>query len=64
VVTFYSQVGLSGEGGGHQLTLKTFYSEFAIPTKCIRVRMKQSLREWEINDWLNLRPIPWEKVNL
>ena len=60
----YSQVGLSLEEGGHQLTHKILGPKFVLPARSIAIKLEQRLSEWQANDWPILRHIPWERVNL
>jgi hypothetical protein len=64
VVTSYSQVGLSEKREGYQSTHESFNAKFVLPTRSAEIKMEQRLRQWQTNDWLNLRPIPSERVNL
>jgi hypothetical protein len=59
-----SQVGLPGEGGGHQLAHKSSNPKFVLPTKCAKIKMEQRLKKQPINNWPNLRPILHESTNL
>ena len=42
----------------HQPSHKIFSLQFFLPTRCAGVKMEQKVREWPINDWSNLRPMP------
>jgi hypothetical protein len=62
VVTSYSQVELSVEGGRHEPTHKTFDLKCAaLPTRCRGIKMEQRLRKWSTNDSFNF--IAWDKAN-
>ena len=63
VATFCRQAGLPVKRVGLQYNHKTLNPKFVLPTRCAGIKMEQRLREWPANDWLHLRPIPWEKAN-
>ena len=50
--------------GGHQPTHKPFNPKFDLPFRCAEIKMEQRWKEWIANDLSNLRPTPWERVNL
>lgn len=45
----------------HQSSCKTFYLQPFLPARCAGVIMVQSLSEWPINEWSNLKPMSQEK---
>lgn len=59
MVIYYNQAILSMEGWEHQANQKTFDPQYFLHTICAGVNM----REWPINDWLNLRPMTREEAH-
>lgn len=59
-----SLVGLLVERGGHQPIHKIFNPKLVLPTRYTGIKMEQRLKVRQTNAWPNLRPLPWERVNL
>jgi hypothetical protein len=62
-LTHHISSWLPVEGGEYQPTHKIFKTKFSLLTQCAEIKMEQSLREWPINDWPNLRSTPWERAS-
>jgi hypothetical protein len=61
VATACIQAGLRLDKGGHQCTHKTFNPFFSY--KVCRDKDETEIKNRAIDDWLKLRPIPWERAS-
>jgi hypothetical protein len=63
VATTCSQAGFPKEGEENQSTHKTINPKFVLPTRCAGIKMEERLKKQPINDYTNLRPIPFGRAN-